>query len=567
MTKNPPAAVAAAATAAIAAIAGTCEVAMLHPSRIARSPTNPRKTFNESSLIELGASMKTDGQVQAIVVRPITADAAMLFNKEHPGFEGPHPDFELVSGERRWRAATMGDFDLRAEIRPLSDLAVVRIQIIENLHREEVHPIEEAAGYEYLLRHSGEGITVDQIADEVGKSRAYVYQRMKLTSLCEEARKKFYAGDFDASTALLIARIPTPALQLQAIQEIDDIYVDDGDKPSYRDIRNMLHHRFHLQLANAPFDVTLEDLVPGCGSCTACPKRTGNEPMLFQDLADKDTCTDPDCFAAKKTAGRGRMISDARQQGLQVIEGEQAQALQPRSWQRPEGHVRLDDTAYLGDDNKPVTYADAIEQAGKKAPKPVLFVNPHRDDAMPEQLLSNEDATKLLKKIGRSPKAAIDPKPSAADIAQRQAWQQELRARTIDNSYKHMLKAALGAKADKPRTAADLVLVIFAVANGDMTDDMLTAAGVTLPPEDEERDFDWEGAFLDGLRAADPSTLGAIALRLTLGLLGDSHIDLPVAALEDAARAHKINIDGMRQKAEQQAYQDETEDEDAEAEA
>jgi hypothetical protein len=76
MTKNPPAA---AAAALAAAIAGTAEVAMLHPSRIARSPTNPRKTFNETSLIELGASMKTDGQVQAIVVRPITVDALLLF--------------------------------------------------------------------------------------------------------------------------------------------------------------------------------------------------------------------------------------------------------------------------------------------------------------------------------------------------------------------------------------------------------------------------------------------------------------------------------------------------------
>jgi hypothetical protein len=149
MTKNPPTDRTSVAQAVATAIAGTAETIMVWPYEIAPSPTNPRKTFPEATLLELGESMAHDGQVQAILLRPITTDAILKWNKDNP--DAPEERrinlrYEIVYGERRWRAATLKGLQLRAEVRNLTDLQVVRIQIIENLHREEVHPLEEAEG-------------------------------------------------------------------------------------------------------------------------------------------------------------------------------------------------------------------------------------------------------------------------------------------------------------------------------------------------------------------------------------------------------------------------------------
>ena len=317
MSKKQPAKTA--PTTATPAIVGVVQTIMLAPDHIAASLTNPRKTFPQQSLDELAATMAADGQLQAITVRPLPA-ARLQDTFENRGDGLPLPEYELVIGERRWRAAKIGGLELRAEVRELTDLQAVRLQIIENLQREEVNVLEEAEGYEYLLHRSGEDITVEQIAQEVGRSTDYVYQRMRLTSLCDDARKAFYAGQFDASTALLIARLATPSLQGQAIGDIRQMGTDDST-PSYRQIRAMLRQRYHTNLATAPFDITDDSLVPECGNCIACPKRTGNQAMLFQDVESGDVCTDPPCFTAKRVASVTRTIEQARKQIKQTADG------------------------------------------------------------------------------------------------------------------------------------------------------------------------------------------------------------------------------------------------------
>jgi ParB-like chromosome segregation protein Spo0J len=87
-------------------------------------------------------------------------------------------------------------------VRELTDAEVLEIQVVENLQRADLHELEEAEGYEQLLKcthPSGERYTVDEIAAKVGKSRSYVFARLKLCALCPEARKAFYAGELDAS--------------------------------------------------------------------------------------------------------------------------------------------------------------------------------------------------------------------------------------------------------------------------------------------------------------------------------------------------------------------------------
>lgn len=561
MTKNPPSDLKATAIAAkVATIAGIVETAMLDPAEIAPSPTNPRKTFPEDSLDELGASMATDGQVQAILVRPITADVRLKWNKDHPKAsdeERLRLRFEIVSGERRWRAAARKGLQLRAEIRQLTDLQVVRIQIIENLHREEVHPLEEAEGYAYLLKHSGEKVSVEQIADEVGKSKSYVLKRMKLAALCEDARKKFLAGEFDASTALLIARIPTPALQLQAIQEIADIGGGDDDyRPSYREIRTHLARRFHLKLATAPFDTTLQDLLPNCGACASCPKRTGNQSGLFEDVEDDDTCTDPDCFDGKRKAHVARVIAKARDDGIEVVEGKEAESIRPHYWGPVQGHSALNAVAYEEEDGTQVTYEQLLQKGGKKAPKPILFLDPHNKDAPPQMLVSDRAIEPLLKKF--APIVSKVDTPAAAKAFD-DTFGKARRAEVVESKLASLAKEELRKRAGAERTAADLLLIVFALINSDWTTGLLEELGIEEPDNESSRDFDYEGAVLEALRTKSGAELGGIALRLACGDL-EIWNDVPARAVALAAESHGINLAKLRKQAEKAVDADEPED-------
>lgn len=202
----------------------------------------------------------------------------------------------------------------------MTDEEVKRAQIAENLLREDVHPIEEAEGYQALMRDHG--VTADQLAEQTGKSRSYVYGRLKLLQACPEIRDACLAGDITSEVTLLIARLRTDKLQRKALGYIKGKYWDlkDGGKGSYRQIRALLIERFTLDLDKAIFATDDADLVPEAGPCTTCPKRTGNAPE-FTDVVERpkyensylmlrsgqekgsaDICTDPDCFAVKKTA-------------------------------------------------------------------------------------------------------------------------------------------------------------------------------------------------------------------------------------------------------------------------
>lgn len=279
------------------------------------SPDN-RKRFNEQALQELAASIKTMGVAQAILVRPVT-----------PTPEFPQL-FEIVAGERRFRASKIaGKTTIPALCRTLSDLDAAKIRILENLQREDPHPMEEAEGYQLLmLQH---GFTADQLVDEVKKSRAYIYARLKLCSLSTEVREKFLDNKLSASTALLIARIPVPALQVKAAQEI--LAPTYGEPMSHRSAASHIQNRYMLKLNLAVFSITDAKLLATAGSCTKCPKRTGNQPEVFEGI-DANVCTDPDCFAEKRAAHGEALLVQANKQGIPVLEGDEAMQVMSRRW-------------------------------------------------------------------------------------------------------------------------------------------------------------------------------------------------------------------------------------------
>jgi len=282
-------------------------------SDIRKSPTN-RKRFNEVALQQLAANIKEMGVVQPILIRPVT-----------PTIEQPEP-YELVAGERRWRASGIAEVTtIPAMCRMLSDKQAAEIQILENLQREDPHPLEEAEGYEQLMMNHG--YNADQLADKIKKSRAYIYGRLKLCALTIEAREKFLSDEISASTALLVARIPVPALQARALGEITATSVYQPEPMSYRRAQQHIQQRYTLDLSYANFDVGDGKLLAAAGSCSKCPKRSGNQPLVFADIKSADVCTDPDCFEEKRAAHYAKVIVIANKTGIPVIEGDEAKQI------------------------------------------------------------------------------------------------------------------------------------------------------------------------------------------------------------------------------------------------
>lgn len=308
-------------------------------TKLRASPDN-RKRFNEQALQELAASIKTMGVAQAILIRPVT-----------PTVEAPE-EFEIVAGERRFRASKIaGKTHIPALCRQLSDLDAAKIRILENLQREDPHPMEEAEGYQLLmLQH---GFTADQLVDEVKKSRAYIYGRLKLCSLTPEVREMFLDDKLSASTALLVARIPVPALQVKAAQDILTPNLQ-GDTMSHRSAASHIQNRYMLKLGTAVFSITDAKLLASAGSCVKCPKRAGNQPEVFEGV-DANVCTDPDCFAEKKAAHGAALLVHANKNGIPVLEGQEADAVMRTRWNRDSDLVTADMSLFYFSRNAPST--------------------------------------------------------------------------------------------------------------------------------------------------------------------------------------------------------------------
>ncbi|HEY3175662.1 MAG TPA: ParB/RepB/Spo0J family partition protein [Candidatus Polarisedimenticolia bacterium] len=163
------------------------------------SKSNPRTNFDPVKLKELEDSIRQKGVLQPILVRTMK--------------DGKN--VELVAGERRVRAArAAGLKEIPAVIRDLTDAEVLEIQVIENLQRDDLHPLEEAEGYRQLA--GVKGYDVARIAERIGRSVKYVYDRMKLVSLVKEAKDLFLADRITAGHAILLARLK-PKDQARAI--------------------------------------------------------------------------------------------------------------------------------------------------------------------------------------------------------------------------------------------------------------------------------------------------------------------------------------------------------------
>ena len=153
-------------------------------SRIASNPFQPRKTFDPAELAELQESLKVNGLLQAVVVRPA------------PDGSG----YQLIAGERRLRAArNLGWEEIPAVVKEMSDRDVLTMALVENLQRHDLSPVEEAEGYGRLIEEFG--YTQQTVADIVGKNRSTVANTLRILNLPEEVRGLLDSGKLSAGQA------------------------------------------------------------------------------------------------------------------------------------------------------------------------------------------------------------------------------------------------------------------------------------------------------------------------------------------------------------------------------
>ena len=184
----------------------TLRISEIEPNR-----DQPRKAFSDEAITALADSIREHGMLQPILVRPISTGG-----------------YQIVAGERRWRAARMAGLDeVPVNIRELSDLETMQIAIIENLQRENLNPVEEAAGYAELIDKYG--MTQEKVAKMVGRSRSAVANAVRLLSLPERVLKMLENGDISSGHArallgfedeeMLIARAADGGLTVRQVEK------------------------------------------------------------------------------------------------------------------------------------------------------------------------------------------------------------------------------------------------------------------------------------------------------------------------------------------------------------
>ena len=185
---------------------------------VGRNPRNPRRSFDESELQDLASSIRQHGIVQPVVVRTV-GDSR----------------YEIIAGERRWRAAQLaGLIEIPVIIRDVDDRTALEIAIVENVQRSDLNPLEEAMGYELLI--ADHGYTQNDLGEIIGKSRSHVANSLRLLKLPEPVREMLSSGTLSAGHARALIPTSDPVALARAIVA-KGMSVRDAERLAQNDIR------------------------------------------------------------------------------------------------------------------------------------------------------------------------------------------------------------------------------------------------------------------------------------------------------------------------------------------
>ncbi|WFU08888.1 ParB/RepB/Spo0J family partition protein [Rhizobium sp. CB3090] len=185
---------------------------------ISRNPKNPRRYFDETELHDLASSIRQHGIVQPVVVRTVSIDR-----------------YEIIAGERRWRAAQLaGLVEIPVIVRDVDDKTALEIAIVENVQRADLNPLEEALGYEQLIAEHG--YTQNDLGEIIGKSRSHVANSLRLLKLPEPVRDMLAGGSLSAGHARALVSTSDPAALARTIVS-KGMSVRDAERLAQNDIK------------------------------------------------------------------------------------------------------------------------------------------------------------------------------------------------------------------------------------------------------------------------------------------------------------------------------------------
>ena len=454
------------------------EIRQIPLTALHESPFNPRKTYPEHELLELAESIKSQGIMQPIVAR---------IQPEEVNKHG-HFEYELIFGHRRLRAAWLAALESAPVIvRTMTDKQAAIARMHENMKRQDVTALEEADGYVHL--RDAHRMTAEQIGAAVGKTKSYVYARLKLAAAAPEVRDAVTTRGMSPEIALLIGRLPHFDMQRLALKSVllPQPYGAPADEPerwaSVRDTKLKLKRLFENDVDVAQFDIADDGLIESAGACTSCPKRAGNMESLAEIL-DSGICTDSTCYTEKQAAFVWLKTDQMREAGHRVVEGEEASELMPYSgWMHD--HRSIDERLNGHSVGEGGTLRDVLAQEGAPQLKTTVVVDPHNGRVI--EALTSEEISELhafvRARFGETPREA-----SPAEIKRQQerdardariaALPPAQRACMDMDVLRDVRRAVLMAMVDAPRSVDELRCMVMREL--DMGDSDLGVAGETV---------------------------------------------------------------------------------------
>jgi len=242
------------------------------------SETNPRGTdFEGAAFTELVASVKEKGVLVPVLARPRAKGAKQ---------------FEIVAGNRRFRAAQKAGLEeIPAQVQEMTDVEAREAQIVENLQRADIHPLEEGEAYRKLIEE-GKNYDLEAVAAKVGKPISYVRRRLILTDLAAPSKAAYRSGRINAGHAELVSR-------LDADEQAKIIVFIDRQEPDMDRLREQIQKVRIGKLVATPPWKNHEAVVAAMAPCEECNKKKGGD-LFGQGAAEQ--CGDPTCFARRLSA-------------------------------------------------------------------------------------------------------------------------------------------------------------------------------------------------------------------------------------------------------------------------
>ncbi len=487
------------------------------------SPTNPRRVYDEQAMEELAASIREHGILSPLLVRPRSERL-----------------FEIVFGERRFRGAKMAEAaTVPVCIRNMTDAEVLEAQLVENLQRRDVHPLDEANGYARLLALDEPKYSIELIAAKCGKNPGYVASRLRLTELVPVAVEAFSKDEIGVGHALLLAKLQ-PEQQEEALPACWQEGYRNGKESKrillpVRHLREWIEHNILLELAEAPFSKEDAQLMPEAGSCLDCPKRTGHNVLLFEGIGiEHDSCSDPNCYAAKVDAHM-----------------KQAVAAKPKLVQISTAYGQPKDGSAAIPRNKYVEIRQDKPQRKGQADAPEFKTCRYMADA----IVTEGSEKGEIRKVCANPECPVHhPKKQRqgikADAAFKAQQEKQRREEALAQATGLRVLKAIGDAVPVRLMKRDLLFVVVRLTA--MLDERRGAVLIRQhgmgKPKDGEAPAKLLASFLP---KAEESQLGRILVETVILLSMHNQTDT-AKILRDAAQVYKVDVEDISAKVKQE---------------